>query len=332
MSLTRVLLATLSFGIGTAVVAAQAHAEESPEWRAKGYVASANWGALEALIGELVESSARSDDGRFELYMVTSGIAERVSQNWGAERDQHFRDKFASYQREFPDSAFAPILDAIFVNATAWRARGHGYSPNVAPEGWALFRERTQAAWKMMLACKPHSASLPTWYEQAVGIAQDADVPAHEVTKLFNEGVQRFPGYHPIYFRYIRQFSPRWGGDYKDADAFIRAQVAARTNPEGEVLYTRLYWMLDQYDNGEPRFFEESRVSWPRMRAGFELLMEQFPKSVWNQANLVAYACRAGDAGTYYKWRRTVDLDSFAGAAPEGISLEVCDARFMKKI
>jgi len=39
-------------------------------------------------------------------------------------------------------------------------------------------------------------------------------------------------------------------------------------------------------------------------------------------------ACRAGDAATYFKWRQTVDRNEFHNAAPQGISLEVCDARF----
>lgn len=153
-----------------------------------------------------------------------------------------------------------------------------------------------------------------------------------ELAALFEEGIKRFPGYHPLYFSYARQFSPRWGGEYKDADAFIKAQVAAKTNPEGEVLYARLYWLLDQLGGGDPDFFAKSLVSWPRMRAGFDLLMEQFPKSAWNQANYVAFACRAEDAGAYIKWRKTVDAGEFKRAAPPGVSIEVCDARFTRKI
>ena len=198
----------------------------------------------------------------------------------------------------------------------------------MTPEGWALFRERNARAWKLIEAAKPKSARLPAWYEEALSIGMDADISPERLTQLFNEGINRFPGYHALYFNYARQFSPRWGGTYADADVFIRTQVAAKTNTEGEVLYSRLYWLIDQFGGGDADFFTASRVSWPRMRAGFELLMKQFPKSAWNQANFVMFACRAGDAGTYAKWRQTVDRNEFYKAAPVGVSLEVCDRRF----
>ena len=140
-----------------------------------------------------------------------------------------------------------------------------------------------------------------------------------------------FPGYHSIYFSYARQFAPRWGGDYDTADAFITSQVGAKSNTEGEILYTRLYWLIDQYA-ADPDFFAASRVSWPRMRTGFELLMQGFPNSQRNQASFVAYACRARDAATYAKWRTTVHPGFFQQVTPDGISLDVCDARFMKKV
>jgi hypothetical protein len=65
---------------------------------------------------------------------------------------------------------------------------------------------------------------------------------------------------------------------------------------------------------------------------GFELLMKDFPNSKRNQAFFVAYACRAKDAATYTKWRQTMPPGLFQQVAPDGISLEVCDARFMKKV
>jgi hypothetical protein len=304
---------------------------KTPEWLGPSYVGSGSWTELESMIESLATSKKRAEDGRFQLFLVTRAINDWF-ELWDEDQDEHFRLKLEEYQAQIPGSAFAPILEVMRIHATAWRARGGGFASTVTPEGWALFRERNLAAWRMILATKPTSARLPTWYDQAISIGMDAGVPDEQITALFNEGIERFPGYHPIYFSYARQFSPRWGGDYAQADAFITKQVAAKTNPEGEVLYARLYWLIDQYNGGDADFFEESLVSWPRLRAGFELLMKQFPKSAWNQANFVWYACRARDANTYYTWRKTVDAGQFKQAAPAGVTLETCDARFMRKI
>jgi hypothetical protein len=331
---TGIALAIILLGaVVTTDLPAPAAAEESndfmnsPEWLATKYVGAGQWQELDALIEKLAASGERAEDGRYRLYLVTSEIQEWLGL-WNQEQDSQFQQGFAEYRKGMPASAFASVLAVMQVHAAAWRARGTGYASTVTPEGWALFKERNQRAWQMLLACKSSSGRLPIWYELAIKIAADAGVPQREQDAIFKEGIQRFPGYHSIYFTYTRQFSPLWGGDYESADAFIRGQAAAAHNQEGDVLYARLYWLLDQLGNGDADFFVESLVDWQRMRGGFELLMKQFSASAWNQANFTAFACRANDAPTYWKLRKKVDRGQFQRAAPRGISLEVCDERF----
>jgi hypothetical protein len=333
MTFARAWIAVLAIATTTPAVAADETPDfmKTPQWLGQQYVGASDWDKLETLVESLAASGERADDGRFQLYLLTFSLRNWL-ELWDEDQDAGFQQKFVEYRTEKPGSAFAPILEAMQVHATAWRARGRGFSSSVTPEGWALFRERNKAAWKMIRAAKASSSRLPTWYEQAIAIGMDAGAADEQVAALFMEGIERFPGYHPLYFSYARQFSPRWGGNYADADAFIRSQVAAKTNPEGEVLYARLYWLLDQNGGGDPDFFEDSLVSWPRMRAGFELLMQRFPKGARNQASLASFACRAGDSVTYTKWRATLDLGEFKDVAPEGVVLEVCDARFFKKV
>lgn len=329
-------LSALMLVLSTPAIAAQDAGDELsataelPESLVQEYISDRQWVELDALIEKLAASGERADDGRFRLSLVAGAIGKRLE--FFDPLGPAFEEKLSEYHRQVPGSAFAAILDAMHVHAMAWRARGRGLASSVAPEGWALFRERNAAAWQLILEAKKTSARLPTWYEQALYIGADARISIDVLTAIFNEGIKRFPGYHSLYFNYARQFAPRWGGDYETADAFVNAQVAAKTNPEGEVLYTRLYWLIDQYAGADLNFFSESRVVWSRMRTGFELLMKQYPNSRWNHANFVAFACRAGDGATYWKWRQTVELASFLEAAPEGISLEICDVRFTKKI
>lgn len=300
-----------------------------PQWLGQRHVGAREWPELDALVEKLAASGERADDGRSQLFLLTSGIAQRLANIEVNNPD--FPGMLREYREQVPNSAFAPLLEAMQMHAAAWHARGQGFASTVAPEGWKLYRELNAAAWELLLAAKQTSERLPVWYELAISIGMDAGIDDDVLTAIFNEGIKRFASYHSIYFSYARQFAPRWGGDYDAADAFITTHVAAKSNKDGEVLYARLYWLIDQYNGEEPDFFAASHVSWPRMRTGFELMMKQFPNSQRNQAFVVAYACRAADAATYYKWRQTVHPGFFEQAAPEGISLEVCDARFMKK-
>lgn len=331
MYLTRAWIAAAALAMGMTALAAEGPSDQlafmkEPEWLGQQYVGAREWVELDTLVEKLAASKERAEDGRFHLYLMTQAISHRFLNVPG----ETHKSEFAEYRQQVPNSAFLPILEAMEMHASAWLARGQGLSSTVTPEGWQMFKERNEAAWELILAAKKTSDRLPTWYEQAISIGMDADVRNDELTAIFNEGIKRFPGYHSIYFVYARQFAPRWGGDYDSADAFINAQVAAKTNPDGEVLYARLYWLIDQYA-ADPDFFENASVSWPRMRAGFEQLMKQFPNGKRNQASFVAFACRASDAATYFKWRQSVHGGFFSQVASDGISLEVCDARFTRK-
>jgi hypothetical protein len=302
-----------------------------PDWLGPKYLESESWPELDALVDKLATSRERNEEGRFELQVMTDAISDWM-EGRDEEHDQVTRRKLEHYVEQFPKSAFAPIAQAMQMHLAAWRARGYGFASTVTPEGWQLFREHNQQAWRVIEAAKSTSDRLPVWYLEAISIATDIGLPSDEILALLHEGARRYPGYYPLYIPFMRQYAPRWGGDYRTADAFVRKEVAAKSNPDGEILYTQLYWLIDQYEHGDPGFFEESQIDWSRMRTGFELLMKQFPNGKEIQANFVAFACRAGDGATYYKWRRTVDAGKFMTVAPNGISLEVCDARFTKKV
>jgi hypothetical protein len=288
-----------------------------------------NYEALESVVADLAKSKARTEDGRYALFMLTWHL-HNWFEHWGTSSDSMMAAKLKTWNKQFPDSALQPIVAAMHMHVTAWRARGNGFSSTVTEEGWRLFKERNQRAWELLIDHKEVSSSLPTWYEKAIRIGSDAGVPDDTLRELFDEGIRRHPGYHPIYFAYIRDLAPRWGGSYAEADTFIREQTASKGVSDSDELYARLYWALDQTEQGSPSFFDESEVSWPRMRKGFERMMRAYPKSARNQAHFAMFACRAHDGNTYGMLRSKVDAGQFREAAPQGISLEVCDARFMK--
>jgi len=302
---------------------------KEPGFLGQKYFGEGNYAKLESVVADFAKAKTRTDDGRYALYMLISEL-HKWFEVWGAESDALMAGHLEYWSKQVPNSALQPIVAAMQMHVTAWRARGKGFSSTVTEEGWRLFKERNQRAWKILIDHKEVSSSLPTWYERAIRIGSDAGLPDDALRDLFDEGIRRYPGYHPIYFAYIRELAPRWGGSYAEADTFIREQTAAKGISDSDELYTRMYWTLDQIEQGSSSFFQESKVSWPRMRKGFERMMRAYPKSARNQAHFAMFACRARDGTTYGILRSNIDPGQFKEAAPTGISLEVCDARFMK--
>jgi hypothetical protein len=283
---------------------------------------------IDTQVDKYVAAKARDVDGRPKLFLLELDFEEHLELP-GTGTDGGTRRKLEAWRKEFPASAYRPIVEAMIASASAWRARGRGYTSTVTPEGRKLFIERTHDAWRILMDNRQTSSRIPSWYARAITIGLEAGVPTAELRELFDEGIARHPGYLPIYFSYLPSFSPRWGGSFREADKFILEQVSAPTNVDGEALYARLYWLLDQVQGQDSSLFEESSLSWPRMRKGFEELMKAYPESEWNRANFASFACRAHDATAYGLLRAKVQETQFWNAAPEGISLDVCDARFL---
>lgn len=302
----------------------------TPGWLGQEYFVQDKFAKLEALVAEYQKSDTRIADGRHALYLLTAELSNSLRRSDSLE-DQHTAEKLATWHEQFPQSALQPIVAAMQMYQTAWRARGSGHDSNVTEEGLQIFHERNLSALKILMDNKKRSSTLPTWYEYAMFVSRDLGMPEEASRELFDEGIRKFPGYYGIYFAYAQQLSPSWGGSWEAADAFIVEQTAAKSNKLGEILYMRLYAYIDKSSGQTPAFIRDSMVSWPRMRRGFEELLAAYPDGWRAHANFAAFACRMKDATTYAKLRPKIVFTEFADVAPEGISIEVCDRRFMKK-
>jgi hypothetical protein len=66
------------------------------------------------------------------------------------------------------------------------------------------------------------------------------------------------------------------------------------------------------------------------MRTGFEELVEKYPDKT-NRGAFASYACRAGDGPIYLRMRKELSDEEFRVVPAQGVSLEVCDERFLIK-
>jgi hypothetical protein len=89
---------------------------------------------------------------------------------------------------------------------------------------------------------------------------------------------------------------PKWGGDPKTLDKYIR-QVAEQTKPiYGMGMYSRMYAQAAEYDFGHA-LFQNSYVDWPTMKQGYEDMRVRYP-SVARDNRYAYMACLAKDKET----------------------------------
>ena len=272
--------------------------QEPPRPVGEDFVRKADWKRLDALIEWLTASNALELDGRPRLQIVMDNI-QGYLQTLPPDQDDALQKGLQDYRAQIPNSAFVTVLSAMRWGAQGWRALGTDETAGAPPESQKFFRDRYRRAWDVLRKERSTASRIPAWYAEAIDVGFNAEIPLSEISAIFDEGLKKNPDLLPLYFGMLRAYSPHWGGDYSDADRFIRIQTDSDRNPRGDELYARLYWSLDQWGNGDPKFFEESKVNWPRMRAGFDLMMQRYPTSLHNKSSFAAYACRAHDATTF---------------------------------
>jgi hypothetical protein len=298
-------------------------------WVGAELFAGAEFARLDALAQRLLKSGERANDGRFQLALLESGIEERINA-WATSSPGISTKLVAEWKKAVPGSAYRPIVEVMVIRANAWALRGDGAAADVSPASWELFKEGNQAAREELAKSRQQASVFPAWYSHSIELAFETNRPREEIDALLHEGVQRFPGYFPLYFSYLNYLQPKWGGSFEQANAFILEQTMSPGNPDGEVLYARLYWFFDQCEVCVDRkYFERSKVDWVRLRKGFDRLIATYPGSERNLAAFTDFACRANDAVTYKRLRARVNPQVFGSMSR--IPLERCDARFAPK-
>jgi hypothetical protein len=296
------------------------------EWVGAELFGGAEFARLDALAQRLLKSRERAKDGRFQLALLDGGIEERIAQ-WATSSPGVSTRLVADWKKAVPDSAYRPIVEVLVIRANAWAMRGEGAASEVTAEGWQLFKEANEAARQVLMESRKRASAFPGWYSEAIELAFETNRPRAEIDSLLREGIERFPGYFPLYFSYLNYLQPKWGGSFEQANAFIVEQTMSPANPDGEVLYARLYWFFDQCDVcSDRKYFENSKVDWVRLRKGFDRLTAAYPDSERNLAAFTDFACRANDAATYKRLRARLNTEVFGSMSH--IPLERCDARF----
>jgi hypothetical protein len=305
-------------------------AMNSPIWIGMSLLNESRYAELEATARAYVESDRRSDDGLQAIHLLGLGVNHWVS----LERDDGdtgVQRRIAEWRERHPDSALQPIVEAMYATAIAWRARGRGEGAIVTAETRRVFEERNRQAWKILAESEARSSTLPLWYAQAIQVGLNLELPDAELRRLFDDGIRKHPENHSIYASYLRSFVPAREDGWISAREFIGRHAASPNSPDSDALYARLYELLDEANARPIKFFEESRADWPRMRRGYMRLIETYPQGPVVYAQFALFACRASDAATYRRLRGQLALGVFADLAPEGISVDVCDARLKAK-
>lgn len=288
------------------------------------------FGALDMLMQKWNTPTERDSNGKWKLdsYRTVFVSYSSGKRDWKADLQQIRK------WREFnPKSVGAAIAEAKYWVAYAWNIRGDETSmdEDVDPVAIRIFGERMQRAEKVLIGSKDFASSSPLWYEAYLDIAVATKRDERFIEALFSEAIHKHPFFQPLYLDMTKYWVPRSGykSDWVKADEVIRLAAENTSSMDGTGNYAMLYAQISYLQKYEFDIFQDSKVSWGKMRDSFEGWVERYP-SVDNLNEYAAFACRANDRDTFVKIRARIINRINPNKWPGNYSYDLCDHRFMQ--
>ncbi len=178
----------------------------------------------------------------------------------------------------------------------AWKARGGYWASEVTDTQWKVFGERLNQAKAVLDRVKERP---PQWYSIMQRCALGLNYEAGPYDALVAEGQKHYPGYDRIPFNKCFRLLPRWSGKPGECASYIKAEADKRSGIAGDIFSARCLWYLCSYAN--ENMIGQSNVSWPRVRAGMEAIVKQYPQSLEAKGALAVFAMEANDKETALK-------------------------------
>jgi hypothetical protein len=224
------------------------------------------------------------------------------------------------WRQKVPESKLLPVIEPVRWMSQAWAARGGASSSEVPPESRQMFGERLRRAAQALEAGEGVGEDSPIWWWATLATAGSMGRPPEQLDAIFERATRRFPLYQPLYYTRMNYLLPAWGGSYAAVEKFVDQAVEKTSATEGSAFYAWMYLELAQRRNGS---YEDSAVTWPKLKKGFEDMIARYPEH-WNKNLFATLACQSRDKET--TGRLIAELRDLAYLAPwfPGVSTETC--------
>ena len=227
------------------------------------------FGALDDLADELNRTKARFAGGDWKSFRFQEALGAPAG---GCDdTDAHWTEVLAvlrQWHEQRPGSMPAAIALADASVGYGWKARGTGFSDTVTPEGWQLLHQRMAPAEEILMKAAGTAAKTPDWYRAMIRLGRVQGWDRRRVDALFEQAVTLEPQYLHVYSEVARYLTPRWHGAPGDWENMADRSAERLGGREGSVIYSHIAWQISKLHRGH-EFFDENRVSWPRIKQGF---------------------------------------------------------------
>ncbi len=211
-----------------------------------------------------------------------------------SEREREFEQWekiFENWKAAYPNSSAATLMQASARLKYGWKIRGTSYAHKVNKEDFVSFGEVLRSTEALLLSNKATASADAEWYAIILAVKGGLGADKDELLNIAREGIARHPRSFQIYIAMMNYLMPQWGGSIKSMTGWANEIVALTKATEGDSVYARLYWHVEEFTPVE-KFFV--LADWPRLKSATDALLERYP-SVSNIERSLKMACASRD-------------------------------------
>lgn len=204
-------------------------------------------------------------------------------------------DRVARWRSQLPNSTYSEFAKLRLQYAMAWNERGALAGRQVSRSSYDAFQQKLADAESALLSASPELKKTPIWHYLLLAVVADEHDKRDRMQAVFESGVQQWPQYYDLYSLMVSRLWPRWGGSWKQVDAFITTWAERTSATEGDTLYARLYLSTLWEAKVDP---SDTLIRWPRLKAAIEELLKRYPDTRYANA-AASLGCAYGDEAYY---------------------------------
>lgn len=241
----------------------------------------------------LPSPDARFPDGRWVLPVFYDALDDGLSRAATGEADwTRYEQALTAMTERRPDSSTAWLMLATLHLSHAWSVRGGGTIDTVDDASLARFRALLARARALLDQHKEALVSNPQWYAMRLDIGGASSESRANVQAIFDEGVQRWPAYQPIWLTRLHYLAPKWGGSTAQMVDLVARAGRTPTETDGVGLVARLLWAADRDDALD--LVRQPGIDWPLVKKSQDDVLDRYPDNV-NVQLAVLEACHRPD-------------------------------------
>lgn len=244
----------------------------------KPLLAGKSFAQLDKIASGLRTTKAACSDGSLHLsafYDALAQLDERASdESWKARIDL-----LTEWTKKNPKSITARV--ALGTACVGWAVKGRGgrYVNATTPSGALRFKERLDKGVQILEGARSLSEKCPVAWELQLTIAGVLKTwDRNSFDRIYQSARQSDPGYFGYAMVKAVCLAPQLRGQPGEMQKFVTEASDAVGGEAGDIFYARLAWGLET-STLFPSLVE-TRLDWPRVRRGLQLILKDQANSV----------------------------------------------------